>query len=271
MKFVKLQIAGPGDLRRYWQFKHDSTLNIKELRPPSTIGPNLSLFVTNGAWTAFWNADIPHQARTAWWRLLHDKIPHRLRLHRRQPDVHKSPKCYFCKREDEDDFHLFVGCQSKWPIWSQALQELAPSARLDSPTMVWQILLLMEYKDIRKTSGTSILSSFGLILVSIWQFHWKCSIEQKRWVPEACLWAIRRNRWRWSMQLPLVEEPEVEGNALVAIKTSWCEEVEELRVTAYARSDDIGDFRKYGVYLDRFYIPHTPMPVSVQRIPFHHG
>jgi hypothetical protein len=187
VKSVKLQNAGPGDLRCYWQFRHGSTFDIKEFRPPSTISPNWSVFITNGTWMAFWNADIPHQARTAWWRLLHDKIPHRLRLHRRQPDVHKSPKCYFCKLEDEDDFHLFVGCQRKWSVWSQALQELAPSARLDSPTMVWQILLLTEYKDIRAAADASTLSSLGLILVSIWQLHWKCSIEQKRWVPEACL------------------------------------------------------------------------------------
>lgn len=72
------------------------------------------------------------------------------------------------------------------------------------------------------------------------------------------------------MQLPLFAEPEVEGNALITIKITWCKEVEEFRVTAYARSDDIGGFRKYGAYLDRFYIPHTPLSVSLRRIPFHH-
>jgi hypothetical protein len=49
------------------------------------------------------------------------------------------------------------------------------------------------------------------------------------------------------MQLPIVEEPEVETNALIALTTSWCEKAEELRVTSYARSDDIKVFRKYGV------------------------
>jgi hypothetical protein len=73
------------------------------------------------------------------------------------------------------------------------------------------------------------------------------------------------------MQLPIVEEPEVETNALIALTTSWCEEAEELRVTSYARSDDIKVFRKYGVYLDRFYFPHSPMPTSAKRILFHHG
>ena len=73
------------------------------------------------------------------------------------------------------------------------------------------------------------------------------------------------------MQLPLDEEPEVEEDALVALTTSWCEDIEEFRITAYVRSDDIDAFRKYGVYVDKYYIPQTPMPVSSKRIPFHHG
>jgi hypothetical protein len=73
------------------------------------------------------------------------------------------------------------------------------------------------------------------------------------------------------MQLPLAEEPGVKGNARVAITTSWCKELEVLRITSYARRDDIGDFRKNGVCLDKFYIPHTSMPISSKRIPFHHG
>jgi hypothetical protein len=39
------------------------------------------------------------------------------------------------------------------------------------------------------------------------------------------------------MQLPIVEEPEVETNALIALTTSWCEESEELHVTSYTRNE----------------------------------
>jgi hypothetical protein len=73
----------------------------------------------------FWQSAIPHNARIPWWRLLHDKIPHRIRLHHRQPDKVVSAECGICQNVLEDDFHLFVGCRLKWCVWQKALQELS--------------------------------------------------------------------------------------------------------------------------------------------------
>ncbi|KAG2178489.1 hypothetical protein INT44_001641 [Umbelopsis vinacea] len=146
---------------------------------------------------------------------------HRIRLHRRQPDIHKTTLCGICKTEEEDDFHLLVNCPNKWTVWRQALQELLPTKNIDSPEKVWQFLLLTDSKSICKSSGKLTLSAIGLIMVLIWQFHWKYCIEDKKWIPDAYLWAIRRNRWRWSIQLNLDEDPKEERDELVAITTSW--------------------------------------------------
>ncbi|KAG2179737.1 hypothetical protein INT44_006585 [Umbelopsis vinacea] len=139
---------------------------------------------------------------------------------RPQPDIRKITLCGICKTEEEDDFHLLMNCSNKWTVWRQALQELLPTKNIDSPEKVWQFLLLTDSKSICKSSGKLTLSTIGLIMVSIWQFHWKCCIEDKKWIPDACLWAIRRNRWRWSMQLNLDEDPKEERDELVAITTS---------------------------------------------------
>ncbi|KAI8575166.1 hypothetical protein K450DRAFT_263107 [Umbelopsis ramanniana AG] len=70
---TELSCAQPSALRQYWQRLNDPTLELRRRRPPWSIGPNFGLLIKHGAWMAFWKADIPHQARTAWWRLLHDK------------------------------------------------------------------------------------------------------------------------------------------------------------------------------------------------------
>lgn len=107
------------------------------------------------------------------------------------------------------------------------------------------------------STGKQILSTIGLILVSIWQFHWKCCIEDMKWISDACVWAIRRNRWRWSMQLHFEEVPVGEQNELIAIVTSWIPKLEELRITAYARKDDLADSKRYGTTLPRLYVFYT--------------
>jgi hypothetical protein len=165
-KSIQLHHASTGDLRQYWQSQNDPTREICNRRPPLSVRHHFGLFIKHKVWLTFWKADIPHQARTAWWRLLHDKIPHKVLLHRRQPGVHKTATCQICKGEDEDAFHLFVNCPEKWKVWHKALQELLPSLEIDTPTKAWQPLLLSDSKSICKPAGKQILPAIGLILVS---------------------------------------------------------------------------------------------------------
>jgi hypothetical protein len=78
--------------------------------------------------------------------ILHDKIPHRIRLHRRQPDKVGSAECGICQNALEDDFHLFVGGRLKWCVWQKALQELCLDSILQTKDQVWMSLLLDQKK-----------------------------------------------------------------------------------------------------------------------------
>jgi hypothetical protein len=137
-------------------------------------------------------------------------------MNRRQPDTYPDTTCCICKGFPEDDFHFFVGCRKKWAIWREAVKEFLPDIKLETEMAVWRTLLLTDHRHMRATSRGRILSVFGLILASIWQLHWRCSIDKKAWSPEACLWCIRRNRWKWSMHLDLSTEEEENPHVLVA-------------------------------------------------------
>ncbi|CAO3675659.1 unnamed protein product [Umbelopsis vinacea] len=117
---IKAICANPSNLRSFWRSKSFCTPKI-----PFTVGAKYSTLINKKQWDNFWKAEIPHNARTPWWRLLHDKIPYRIRLHRRQPDKVDSALCGICKNVPEDDFHLFVGCTLKWSVWQKALRELS--------------------------------------------------------------------------------------------------------------------------------------------------
>ncbi|KAH8553458.1 hypothetical protein BGW37DRAFT_405796, partial [Umbelopsis sp. PMI_123] len=106
-------------------------------------------------------------------RLVHDKIPHLIRMNRRQPDTYPDTTCCICKSFPEDDIHFFVGCRKKWPIWREAVKEFLPDIKLETEMTVWRTLLLTDHRHMRAISRGRILSVFGLILASIWQLHWR--------------------------------------------------------------------------------------------------
>lgn len=65
-KSILVHQASTGELRQFWQTQNDPIGEIRKRRPPLAMGSNFGLYIGQGAWVAFWKADIPHQARTAW-------------------------------------------------------------------------------------------------------------------------------------------------------------------------------------------------------------
>jgi hypothetical protein len=161
-KSIRVINAAASGLRMYWRNKSDNPVRI-----PLRIGAKFASLLSKAQWNMFWQSAIPHNARTPWWRLLHDKIPHRIRLHRRQPDKVDSALCGICKNVLEDDFHLLVGCTLKWCVWQKALRELSLDSTLSTKDEVW-LTLLLDKKMLTKTQG-NLLPFIGLILVNIWQ------------------------------------------------------------------------------------------------------
>ncbi|XP_006605027.1 uncharacterized protein LOC114398554 [Glycine soja] len=61
------------------------------------------------------------------WRLLRDRLPIRINLHRRQIDI-LDRHCPFCSREEEEEGHLFFHCNRIIRIWWESLSWVNKSA-----------------------------------------------------------------------------------------------------------------------------------------------
>ncbi|KAG1448084.1 hypothetical protein G6F56_009048 [Rhizopus delemar] len=69
-------------------------------------------------WSTFWQTPFPHHARSILWRIYHNKLSSKSRLHRIVPSYFTDSSCIFCGWDDEDDEHFLWSCPSKQSIWS---------------------------------------------------------------------------------------------------------------------------------------------------------
>jgi hypothetical protein len=79
-------------------------------------------------WRKFWNAKIPHRARSTWWRYKHGILPcGTLRARRWNQD----PGCDMlgCSEKNADQNHYVFKCRSKYLAWQEVLKE-----HTDKPT-----------------------------------------------------------------------------------------------------------------------------------------
>ena len=60
----------------------------------------------DSVFTKLWKVKAPSKAAFFAWRLLKDRLPTKMNLHRRNVEIN-DPTCPFCKYKDEDATHLF--------------------------------------------------------------------------------------------------------------------------------------------------------------------
>ncbi|KAJ8656675.1 hypothetical protein O0I10_007521 [Lichtheimia ornata] len=105
-------------------------------RPPEIARP-LCLIYPVSFWKRFWRSMIPHKAFTPWWRLLHDTIGTRQKLHGWNIPEVESPICQICKAAPEDLYHFVVGCPSKRQFWIDALNAFELFAIFPTHQEIW--------------------------------------------------------------------------------------------------------------------------------------
>ncbi|CEI94522.1 hypothetical protein RMCBS344292_08731 [Rhizopus microsporus] len=64
-------------------------------------------------WTRFWDISLPHSGHNVWFRLLHDKLPHRSLLHRLIPSAWPE-SCPLCYHPSEPMDHFLFLCPEKF-------------------------------------------------------------------------------------------------------------------------------------------------------------
>ncbi|OAD07887.1 hypothetical protein MUCCIDRAFT_104841 [Mucor lusitanicus CBS 277.49] len=99
---------------------------------------------------------MPSKVFTPWWRLLHDRVSVRSRLHALNSTKFPSPLCALCCEVEEDTYHMLADED----IW-RALTTLHD--RNGSPV------------------DPSVLELLGAAFYSLWAYHWRCTIDDIPW------------------------------------------------------------------------------------------
>lgn len=156
--------ADPGHLRAFW-------------RLTTSPSPNVTSIMSS-QWKRFWRLRMPHGSRTIWWRILHHHISTTQHMNRLMPVKHPTPLCRLCFGEVETIQHMFLDCPLKRVFWVDALVliQAPPSV---TPELAWQAILLQPQPP---SSFCFVYEDrLGLILQTIWAFHWQCLLQEIPW------------------------------------------------------------------------------------------
>jgi len=72
--------------------------------------------IQDEAFEEMWKLKVPSKYAVFAWRLLRNRLPSKINLHRRQIEV-VDRSCPFCRNMEEDAGHLFFHCRKIIPIW----------------------------------------------------------------------------------------------------------------------------------------------------------
>ncbi|KAI7874379.1 hypothetical protein K492DRAFT_113310, partial [Lichtheimia hyalospora FSU 10163] len=170
-------------LRRYWHPHWQYILK----RPPDPDATTPHTFTyPSFFWRSFWKLSLPHKAFTPWWRLLQHCVGTRAKLHKFQVNHVDSAICPICKFEDEDLYHMFVGCSDKRPFWRAALNFFQIDHLFPTQDLVWQALTSMKSYQ-HDILSDSILCRLGCIIAVLWRHHWRCTLENEPWTTHTIL------------------------------------------------------------------------------------
>ncbi|KAI9476335.1 MAG: hypothetical protein EXX96DRAFT_640022 [Benjaminiella poitrasii] len=84
---------------------------------PILSGSASSQSLIPASWTRFWAAPLTNSVRNVWFRLLHNKIPHRSLLHHLSPQGFPGPSCPICHASSETLEHFLFLCPPKAAVW----------------------------------------------------------------------------------------------------------------------------------------------------------
>ncbi|KAK4521255.1 uncharacterized protein ATC70_013200 [Mucor velutinosus] len=178
-----------GALRRYW---HPAKGTItSRMGPPLKLPAHLLL--SPASWRLFWSLEMPAKAFTPWWRLLHDRVPHRSWCHRIMPSKVLSPACALCGFSTEDLYHFVVGCHVKSFFWQDVVSLLSLQELLPSASSIWLALTTFCSGSDLLVIDEDVLIALGAAYSTLWKYHWRCVIDEEPWIASAAINMVRQD------------------------------------------------------------------------------
>jgi hypothetical protein len=106
-----------------WQSYSSRWFRLSSYSSPFTLNPQMI--------SRFWKCPMLLQARSLWYRTLIGKLPTKSVLF--SMGIGDSPYCRLCSGvlETENQFHVQIGCPTRWHIWTHALAIYYPDLDFD--------------------------------------------------------------------------------------------------------------------------------------------
>jgi hypothetical protein len=123
----------------------------------------------------FWSTPMLQQARTLWYRVLSQKIPHTKYLH--QIGKVDSPVCQLCQEQEDSFTHFLVFCPRKKEIWNRMLNQQFPTYEIRAEDITSMLTNLQSPFHDRSTLYTPFMVSVSTTLWYIWIYYWKSMID----------------------------------------------------------------------------------------------
>ena len=170
------------DLRQLWHSDHSLALSAPSV---PAVG-----FATSPLcpwqWRLFWALPLVHNSVTPWWRLLHNSVGFKAKLHRWNSTFCSSPLCPMCLEDPEDAYHFVVGCWARSRYWKDVTAHIGLSNLVVTDLDVWSVLMTFS------TSAGDVLSHDQLSLIgaafaTLWRYYWACFYDNTTWSSTAAL------------------------------------------------------------------------------------
>ncbi|KAF9918815.1 hypothetical protein BX616_005429 [Lobosporangium transversale] len=137
--------------------------NLFERRPDPKLNASF--------WMSFWCLPLPRNARNVWWRLLIDKLPFGVHLHRYMPN--KSLLiCQMCRRFPETEQHLLFSYPKKLEVWQGAMKKFV--GENDWSAFLLESLFYANPTKINPLNNVPAFLLLSTILATIWKYHHAC-------------------------------------------------------------------------------------------------
>ncbi|KAG1533569.1 hypothetical protein G6F51_012544 [Rhizopus arrhizus] len=130
-------------------------------------------------WLQFWSFPILHACRNVWYRLLHQKIPHKFLLHRLLPTHFTSAQCPVCLTAEDTLLHFVFQCPAKLAVWRYVWRKYFPLCPF-SPEHVQKTVISLKFPLVPLRSTLAPASVIiGHTLLAIWRAHWQLVFDNR--------------------------------------------------------------------------------------------
>lgn len=136
----------------------------------------------------FWEAPMLLQSRSLWYRVISQKLPTAVYLHKIQ--IVNSPICRLCKDTRDSFEHFVIYCPIKREIWKAILQHYLPDTPILYSELYSALVKLTSPAKISRLKKSFFFTVISTTQWHIWTQYWRFIMDQKPFIPNSVIKVI---------------------------------------------------------------------------------